>query len=110
MLQRGGNPEFSEITRPTSNKASSWMNKVIRTIMFLKMYRFNVQNWLLGQNLSFYFWLLIIEQTRWETHFLKRKMALLAQISVSYCNIETGNDFVVVVFAIFYVYNTGIRS
>jgi hypothetical protein len=61
----GRNPEFSEITRLISDEASSWMDKVIVTITFLKMYRFNVENWLLGQNLFFYFSLLIIEQTRW---------------------------------------------
>jgi hypothetical protein len=77
MLLRGGNPEFSEITKPTSNKASSWMEKVIRTIIFLKMYIFNVENWLLGQNLAFYFRLLMIEQRRWETHFSKPKLHFL---------------------------------
>jgi hypothetical protein len=43
----GRNPEFSEITRLISDEASSWMDEVIVTITFLKMYRFNVQNWLL---------------------------------------------------------------
>jgi hypothetical protein len=60
---------------------------------------------LLGQNLAFYFRLLIIEQTRCEKHFSKPKMALLAQIGVSFCNIESRNDNVVWFFAIFYVYN-----
>jgi hypothetical protein len=32
-------------------------------------------------------------------------MALLDQIGVSFCNIETGNDIVVWFFAIFHVYN-----
>ncbi len=55
MLLRGENPEFLEITKPTSNEARSWMDKVIGTIIFLKMYIFNVQTWLLGQNLAFNF-------------------------------------------------------
>jgi hypothetical protein len=96
MLLRGRNPEFLEITRPTSNEASSFIDKVIGSIIFLRMYNSMYKtDYSISSKFSFLLQVINNRANKMRNTFFKAKMALLVEISVSFCNIETGNNNVV---------------